>query len=245
MVVLERASRWFGTNARPDRRTRGRFQGMHSGNQDGQAARLSGGDQHDCLQGSRHAGARTNVRLPFRSWRGWSHHYARIRLRRRQERHDQTAQFASGKFLSYPCDDGGEVPKGRGMDESIYFLRNADLFRISRGQTRSDVFGMGDPNAEHPRLERAMLFDDRRALRELRGVTGENRMGPLRRRERSRARQPLRELHGALRLRTDGDTGLASAARRHLEDDQVQLRFETETFRPWQRSPRVQWRQLW
>src|SRR4030095_16068156 len=80
MDVLERASRWLGANTRPDRGTRRRLQGMHSGNQNGEAARLSSGDERNDLQGNRYARDRTDVRLSLRSWRGWSHHYSRIRL---------------------------------------------------------------------------------------------------------------------------------------------------------------------
>src|SRR4029077_4455749 len=189
---------------------------MHSGNQDGQAARLSGRDERNDLQGNRYAGDRTDVRLSFRSWRGWSHHYPWIRLRRRQERHDRTAQPAAGKLLSYPRDDGREVPKSREVDESLYLFGHAGLFRISRGQARSDMFGMGDPDAQYPRLERPMLSDDRRTLLELRRITGKDRMGPVWRRERCCARYPLRKLHGALRLRADSDIGAASAAKGHL-----------------------------
>src|SRR4029077_18304258 len=153
MDVLERAPRRFGTNPRPDRGTRRRFQGMHPGNQNGEAAWLSGRDEHYCLQGNRYAGDRTNVRLSFRSWRRWSHHYPWIRLRRCQEGHDQTAQFAPGKLLSYPHNDDREVSESREVDESLCFFGDANLFRVSRGEARSDMFGMGDPDAQYPWLE--------------------------------------------------------------------------------------------
>ena len=52
--VLERPSRWSGADARFDRRARGRFQGMHSRDQDGEAPRLSGRHEHHDLQGDRH-----------------------------------------------------------------------------------------------------------------------------------------------------------------------------------------------
>jgi len=68
------------------------------------------------------------------------------------------------------------------------------------------------------RMERALLSEDRRALLELRGVARENRVGQIRRGERRRARQPLRELHGALRLRAYCQSWTASAAWRYLED---------------------------
>src|SRR6266513_4788115 len=188
MDVLERAPRRVGANPRPDCGTRRRFQGVHSRNQNGEAARLSSGDERNDLQGNRYARDRTDVRLSFRSWRGWSHHYSRIRLRRRQARHDQAAQFAPGKLLSYPRNDGRKVPKSREVDESLYLFGNADLFRVSCRQTRSDMFGMGDSDAKYPWLERTVLFDDRRPLLELRGVTGKDDLGPVWRRERSCAR---------------------------------------------------------
>src|SRR6187200_571379 len=56
MDVLERASRWLGANTRPDRGARRRLQGVHSRNQNGEAARVSGGDERNDLQGNRYAG---------------------------------------------------------------------------------------------------------------------------------------------------------------------------------------------
>src|SRR5206468_5607601 len=187
MDVLERAPGRFGANPRPNRGTRRRFQGVHFGNQNGEAARLSSGDERNDLQGNRYGRDRTDVRLSLRSWRGWSYDYPWIRLRRRQERHDRTAQPAPGKLLSYPRNDDREVPKSREVDESLYLFGDAGLFRVSCRQTRSDLLGMGDPNTEYSRLERPVLFDDRRALLELCGVIGKDRVGAVWRRERSRA----------------------------------------------------------
>ena len=119
------------------------------------------------------------------------------------------------------------------------FFGTPVYFEFLARQARFDLFGLGDSDAKHSRLERALLSHDRRALRELRGASGKDRMGPIRRRERRRARQSLRELHGALRLRADCNVGAASTTRRHVENDQVQFRLETETDRPWQRSSRV------
>ena len=62
-------------------------------------------------------------------------------------------------------DDGREVREDRGVDEALHLLRHAGLFRISRRQARPDLLGLGDSDAQHPRLERALLPDDRRALR--------------------------------------------------------------------------------
>src|SRR5438128_12576634 len=101
---------------------------MHPGNQNGKAARLPSGNQYDNLQGNRYGGDRADVRLSFRSRGGWPHDYSWIRLRRREKGHDQAAQFAPGKLLPDPSDDGPEVPKNRGMDESVYVFWNAGLF---------------------------------------------------------------------------------------------------------------------
>src|SRR5438128_8264276 len=78
--------------------------------------------------GNRYGADRADVRLSFRSRRGWPHDYSWIRLRRREEGHDQAAQFAPGKLLPDPSDDGPEVPKNRGMDESVHVFWNAGLF---------------------------------------------------------------------------------------------------------------------
>src|SRR5436190_7322637 len=107
------------------------------------------------------------------------------------------------------------------------------------------MFGVGDPDTQHPRLERSVLSDDRRALLELRRTTGKDGMGAIWRRGRCCPRQPMRKLHGTLRLRTDSDIGAASAARRHLENGQIQFRLKARAVWPWQRSACFQWRKLW
>ena len=63
--VLERASRWLGTDARPHRRARRRLQGVHLGDQDGEDPRLSGRDQYHGLQRDRYERDRADVRLSF------------------------------------------------------------------------------------------------------------------------------------------------------------------------------------
>ena len=65
--------------------------------------------------------------------------------------------------------------------QPLHVLRDADLFRIPRRQTRPDLLRLGDSDAQHPRLERPLLSDDRRALFQLRGVAGESAVGQLRR----------------------------------------------------------------
>ena len=78
-----------------------------------------------------------------------------------------------------------------------------------------------------------------RALFELRGAARESGVGQIRRRRWRRERQPLRELHGPLRLRADGESGPERATRRHLEKRAVQLRRQAETDRPGQRDRRL------
>ena len=75
-------------------------------------------------------------------------------------------------------------------------------------------------------------------------LAGESAVGQIRRRKRRGERQPLRELHGPLRLRADRQPRPERAARRHLEDGAVQLRRETKTDRPRQRDRRLQRRDL-
>jgi MoaA/NifB/PqqE/SkfB family radical SAM enzyme len=45
-----------------------------------------------------------------------------------KQRHDQTAEFAAGRFLPHPRYDRSEIPKNRGLDESIHVFRNTGLF---------------------------------------------------------------------------------------------------------------------
>src|SRR5207237_7877112 len=101
---------------------------MRSGHENGEAAWLPDRDEHDGLQGNRHARDLTNVRLSYRSRRGRAYHHAGIRLRRGQEGHDQTAQFAAGEFFPYAADDGREIPEDRPVDEPVHVFWDADLF---------------------------------------------------------------------------------------------------------------------
>ena len=48
--------------------------------------------------------------------------------------------------------------------QRLHDLRHAGLSRISRRQTRPDLHRLGDPDPQHPRLERPVLPDDRRPL---------------------------------------------------------------------------------
>ena len=56
------------------------------------------------------------------------------------------------------------------------------------------------PDPEYPRLEGALLLDDRRALRELPAVAPRGEVGELRSGERRSTRPALRKLHDALRV---------------------------------------------
>ena len=67
-------------------------------------------------------------------------------------------------------------------------------------------------------------------------LLGESGVGEIWRGRWRRERQPLRELHGSLRLRTDGQSGAKCATRRHVEKCPVQFRPETETDRQGQRD---------
>src|SRR5581483_7668738 len=104
---------------------------------------------------------------------------------------------------------------------------------------------MGDPNTEYPRLERPMLFDDGCALFELCRVAGKDGMGTLRRSRWGGPRSPVRELHGALRLRAHRDIGIAIPTGRHMENHQIQFRCEAKTISPRERGFGFQWCKFW
>ena len=112
--VLERPRGRPGIHPRPDRRARRRLQGMRRGHQDGEDARLPGGHQHHRLQGNRRAGDRGDVRVLLRARGGRPHHFARLRLRRRQEGHGQAPGQEAGGFLPHPRDDAARSsPRSR------------------------------------------------------------------------------------------------------------------------------------
>ncbi len=71
------------------------------------------------------------------------------------------------------------------------------------GQARIDLHGLGHSHAQCPRLEGALLFDDRRPLCRLPRDAGESGLEQVRRGGRGGARSALRELHGPLRLRSE------------------------------------------
>src|SRR5438094_9702986 len=98
------------------------------------------------------------------------------------------------------------------MDAALHALRDADLFRIFGRPSRSDLFGLGDSDPEHPRLERSLLFNDRRALFELLRIAGEGGGGERWGGRRRGARSALRELHAPLRVRTGGELWFAAEA---------------------------------
>ena len=96
------------------------------------------------------------------------------------------------------------------------------------------------PTRNIARLERPVLSDDGRALFQLPGAARQSAVGQIRRRKRRREGQPLRELHGALRLRADRQPRPQRAARRYLEEDAFQLRREAEADRQRQRDYGIQ-----
>ena len=74
---------------------------------------------------------------------------------------------------------------------------------ISGGQKGIDLHGLGHSDAQCSRVEGALLPDDRRTLSGLPGDVVEGRLEQVRRCGRRGARSAMRELHGALRLRTE------------------------------------------
>ena len=79
------------------------------------------------------------------------------------------------------------------------------------------------PTRNIKRLESALLPDDRRPLRALPGNARQGGLEQIRRGERRRARPPLRELHGPLRLRSQRRARHELPARRYLEEYPLQL----------------------
>ena len=67
----------------------------------------------------------------------------------------------------------------RGVGPQIPDLRHAGVSRIPRRQARPDLLRLGDPDPQHPRLERPVLPDDRRPLRQLPRAAGEDRLGQV------------------------------------------------------------------
>ena len=101
------------------------------------------------------------------------------------------------------------------------FLWHADLSRFPGGKARVDLLGMGNSNAQCPRLESPLLPDDRRPLFELSRAARENRLGKIWRCRRRCARQALRKLHGALRIRAERHPRSLCSARRYLAEHRL------------------------
>ena len=60
---------------------------------------------------------------------------------------------------------GLTVEKFNRMEEwmqPLHVLRDTGVFRVPRWKTGPHLFGVGDPDPEHSRLESALLFHDRR-----------------------------------------------------------------------------------
>ena len=120
------------------------------------------------------------------------------------------------KFFLTRRSDRREVLQGRGVGAQVPDLRHAGLSGVSGRQTRSELQRLGDSHPQHPRLERALLLDDGRPLRlatqELLEKTDWTKLGVVKWRG---ARSALRKLHGALRLRADGQPRAAGQAGRY------------------------------
>ncbi len=117
VLFLERAPRRPGVHARPHRRARGRLQGVHPGHEDGQVARLQRRHEHHGLQGNRHDRDRGPVRFPERHRHRRPHDQPRLRVRRRQGRHDQAPEPPAGGLLPDPRGHPREVQGPDRVDE--------------------------------------------------------------------------------------------------------------------------------
>jgi MoaA/NifB/PqqE/SkfB family radical SAM enzyme len=116
-------------------------------------------------------------------------------------------------------DDGGKIQGHGKMGRPVHDHRHAGVSGVSRGKARTDLHGVGDPDAECPRLEGAVLPDDRRALSELPANAGGGELGEIWRGGRRGAGCALRELHGALRVRSE--RGAEHQREGHLEEHVV------------------------
>ena len=122
-----------------------------------------------------------DVRVPLLARRGRPHHLARLRVRRGEEGHGRAAQPAPRGLLPDPQGDRREVRGHRGVGREVPDLRHPGLPGIPRRPARSHLLGLGDPDPQYPRLEGALLPDDRRPLPELPGAAGEGRVVEVRR----------------------------------------------------------------
>ncbi len=84
-LVLQRAPRRAGEDARHLRRARRRVPRSHRRNQGGEGGGIPGHLQHHDLQGNGHRGNRRAVRLPADAGRRWPHDFAGLFLRRRDD----------------------------------------------------------------------------------------------------------------------------------------------------------------
>ena len=75
-------------------------------------------------------------------------------------------------ILPHARHDAAEVREDSGLGQGVHDFRHAGLSGISRRQTRIDLHRLGHSHLQRPRLEGAVLPDDRRPLRRLPGNAG-------------------------------------------------------------------------
>jgi MoaA/NifB/PqqE/SkfB family radical SAM enzyme len=69
-------------------------------------------------------------------------------------------ESAAGELLPHAQDDGREVREDGRVDGALHVLRDAGLFRVPCRQARPNLLSVGHPDAQHGRLEGAVLFHD-------------------------------------------------------------------------------------
>ena len=101
----------------------------------------------------------------------------------------------------------------RPAGEAVQAEQHADLPGFPQGRARPAVHGLGQSDLQHHGLERPLLPDYRRPLRDVRGADDQDAVGEL----RPRKRPALRALHGALRVRALGGARNQCQTGRHAE----------------------------
>jgi hypothetical protein len=126
---------------------------------------------------------------------------------------DMVTRLGRSRRTSSSRHDDREVREDSGMGGALHHFRHAGLPGVSSRQTGADLHCLGDPHAQHQRLESALLPHDRRSLRALPGNVGPGGLDQVRRGGRRCPRLALRELHGPLRLRSQRRTRHQLSAR--------------------------------
>jgi len=111
--------------------------------------------------------------------------------------------------------DGGEIQARSRNGCSVYTLFGTPIyFEFLAGHRGPDLFGLGDSdrNIRVGKVPANLMTD---AHYSATPIAGEGGVGEIWRGGRRGARSALRELHGALRVRTDGEPWFAGEARRY------------------------------